>query len=198
TTVAAVELICAQQAGQPLAPLLERHNRDFTRSYQRWFQAVYQDKYEYLGEYDLMRLAFLLDLGLYYLGVVSQPFKMGPEAFQTPIFSNSPSMPFYYLIRLYSRRFARIAQNRRNGFESARRPTDPGLAVAGPSNGYSSGMTMKNMGRRFMFGGYTFAPVAARHVIKALMNWGWLELTEGWKTWFRNVPVRASIEEQLP
>jgi flavin-dependent dehydrogenase len=198
TASMAAGLITAQRAGEDLPALVKEHNRRLARSYECWFGALYKDKYSYLGEYDLMRLAFLLDLGLYYLGVVSQPFKMGPEAFQTPIFSNSPSMPFYYLIRLYSRRFARIAQNRRNGFESARRATDPGLAVAGPSNGYSSGMTMKNMGRRFMFGGYTFAPVAARHVIKALMNWSWLELTEGWKTWFRNVPVRASIEEQLP
>src|SRR5260370_40574011 len=31
------------------------------KSYHHWLQAVYQDKYECMGEFDLMRLAFLLD-----------------------------------------------------------------------------------------------------------------------------------------
>src|SRR6185503_11806248 len=156
TTVAAVELICAQQAGQPLAPLLERHNRDFTRSYQRWFQAVYQDKYNYLGEYDLMKLAFLLDLGLYYLGVASRPFKRGPKALTEPLFSTRPSVPVYHLMRTYNRRFAQIARARR-----ARR-----------------GLGDRNDRRRFMFPGYTFARSNVGPMIKALSAWGWLELTE--------------------
>ena len=28
-----------------------------------WFEALYKDKHEYIGEFDLMSLAFLLDLG---------------------------------------------------------------------------------------------------------------------------------------
>src|SRR5207245_9301218 len=37
---AAAQLIFAQQRGEELAPLIERHNRDFARSYERWFQAL--------------------------------------------------------------------------------------------------------------------------------------------------------------
>ena len=87
TATSATELITAQRHGEPLAGLIEHHNSTFSKSYHRWFQAVYQDKYEYMGEYDLMRLAFLLDLGLYYLGIVSQPFKMGIKGLQAPPFS---------------------------------------------------------------------------------------------------------------
>ena len=86
TVTATAALIAAERRGEPVAPLIERHNADFTRSYRRWFEAIYQDKYEYLGEFDLMRLAFRMDLGLYYLGIVSQPFKFGAEALRIPPF----------------------------------------------------------------------------------------------------------------
>src|SRR5437667_4866026 len=54
TASASARLILAQKNGEELAPLLDRHNRDFTRSYARWFEAIYKDKYEYMGEFDLM------------------------------------------------------------------------------------------------------------------------------------------------
>ena len=78
-----------EQRGEPLAPLIEQHNAHFRQSYRRWFEAIYKDKYEYLGEFDLMRLAFRMDLGLYYLGIVSQPFKYGAEALSLPPFSRA-------------------------------------------------------------------------------------------------------------
>ena len=113
TTSATAELILAQQRGEALAPLIARHNRDFARSYDCWFQAIYQDKYEYMGDFDLMRLAFLLDVGLYTLGVASQPFKRGGKALTEPVFSTPPSVPFFHFIRFYNRRFAQIARARR-------------------------------------------------------------------------------------
>ena len=67
TATHAAELITALRRGEALPDLIERHNADFSKSYRSWFKAVYQDKYEYMGEFDLMRLAFLVHLGLYYL-----------------------------------------------------------------------------------------------------------------------------------
>jgi flavin-dependent dehydrogenase len=180
TTVAAVELIWAQQGGKLLAPLLENHNRDFTRSYQRWFQAIYQDKYEYLGEYDLMRLAFLLDLGLYYLGVASQPFRRGITALRESVFSTRPSVPFFYFMRAYNRRFAAMARSRRVRGVWGRR----------------------NAGQRFMFGGYTFGGSGVRPMLKALLGWVWLELTEGWRSWFTakrsSTPAVRTVSKPVP
>jgi flavin-dependent dehydrogenase len=162
TATAASKIISAQQQGEPVGPLVEKHNRDFSRSYARWFEALYLDKYEYVGEFDLMRLAFLLDLGLYYLGVASQPFKRGHAALTEPVFSTPPSVPFFHLIRTYNRRFAQIARARR------------ARGVFGACNA----------GRRFMFGGYTFAMGSATPIVKAFAGWGWLELREGWRSWF--------------
>src|SRR6202011_3059773 len=85
----------------------------FALSYSSWFESVYKDKYEYMGEWDLMSLAFRLDLGLYYLGIVSQPFKLGVKALLSPPFTTSLSRPVFHLMRTYNRRFAQIARRRR-------------------------------------------------------------------------------------
>ncbi len=137
-------------------------NCDFTVSYRRWFEALYKDKYDYIGEYDLMRAAFLMDLGLYYLGVVSQPYSLGVKAFTVPVFTTPVATPFFRLMRLYNRRLAAIARARRARGVSRR----------------------QNEHRRFMFGGYTFASRSGWHIVKAQGYWGWLELTEGWRSWF--------------
>ncbi|HZR16901.1 MAG TPA: tryptophan 7-halogenase [Verrucomicrobiae bacterium] len=176
TASSAAELVLAQQRGEAIEPLIVRHNRDFSRSYARWFEALYLDKYEYMGEYDLMRLAFLLDLGLYYLGVAAQPFKRGPKALTEPVFSTPPSVPFFHFIRTYNRRFAQIARSRRERQVSGR----------------------LNAGRRFMFGGYTFAAGSATPILKSISAWGWLELKEGWRSWFSKRGSRqVTVEPKL-
>lgn len=162
TVSAAAELVLAERRGADLNPLIERHNLDFGRSYHCWFEALYRDKYDYLGDFEFMRLAFLLDLGLYYLGVASQPFKFGPKALTQPVFSLQISRPFYHFMRAYNRRFAQMARARRHRHRWG----------------------AKNAGRRFLFGGYTFAPNSAFPIAKAMVWWALLEMTEGWRSWF--------------
>ena len=168
TTSSAAKLILAESEGAEVAPMIAHHNRIFSRSYDCWFQAIYQDKYEYMGEYDLMRIAFVLDVGFYYLGIASQPFKRGPMALLEPVFSTPPSVPFFHFMRAYNRRLASIARRRRLKGIQARR----------------------NDHRRFMFPGYTFSPASAFPIVKGLAAWLKLEMTEGWKSW--RVPDEAS------
>jgi len=167
TVTRAADMVLAQQRGENAAGLVYNYNRDFARSYDRWFEALYRDKYEYLGDYELMRLGFLMDLGLYYLGVAAQPYKRGMAGLREPVFTTAPSVPFYHLMRAYNRRLASIARCRQARGTWGRR----------------------NAGRRFMFGGYTFSPASARPVLKALLGWAWLEMTEGWRSWFAARPA---------
>ena len=162
TVTATVGLITAQRRGEPLAPLLARHNDNFSRSYQRWFEAIYRDKYEYLGEYDLMRLAFRMDLGLYYLGIVSQPFKYGAQSLSMPPFAVKISTAVYWLMRAYNRRFAQIARARR-----ARR-----------------GLGRENSRRHFLFQSFSISPRDLPRVGVAALGWMRVELKEGWRSWF--------------
>jgi hypothetical protein len=167
TVSAATALIGSTEKVEARSEQVERYNREFTRAYSRWFDAIYRDKYHYLGDFELMRWAFLLDLGFYYLGVVSQPFKRGPKALAEPVFSSPPSTPVYWIMRCYNRRFAAIGINRRKRGTWGRR----------------------NQGQRVLFGGYAFNRSSLLPLFGALLAWGWLELTEGWRTWFRSGPV---------
>lgn len=176
TATSTAELILAQQRGEAMEKRIARHNRDFARSYDRWFHAVYQDKYEYIGEYDLMRLAFLMDLGLYYLGVASQPFKRGKVGLTEPLFSTGPSTPFYHLMRKYNRRLATIARARRE----------------------RGCLGRTNVGQRLMFQGYTFAASSALPILDAFAAWLWLEVKEGWRTWFRKRKPLVSSKREMP
>lgn len=169
-------LITAAMRGEELPPLLEKQNRDFARSYSRWFEALYRDKYEYMGDFELMRLAFLLDLGFYYIGVAAQPFKRGIVGLLEPLFSTTPSVPVFYLMRMYNRRFAQMARVRR------KRNT----------------FGQHNDSRRFMFKGFTFAPTSALPIVTAIVHWVWLELTEGWRSLFSTKPTTREKVKQSP
>ena len=162
TTTATAALIAAQRRGEPLAPLITKHNADFSQSYRRWFEAIYQDKYEYVGEYDLMQLAFRMDLGLYYLGIVSQPFKYGAKALAIPPFAPNVSTPVHRFMRFYNRRFAQIARARR------RRRT----------------WGRANSARQFLFQSFSISPKDLPRGAGAACQWLLLELREGWRSWF--------------
>jgi len=179
TVTATVGLIAAQQKGEAIGSLIEEHNCAFVSSYTRWFQAIYQDKYEYLGEYDLMRLAFRLDLSLYYLGIVSQPFKFGASALKLPPFSTAVSRPVFHLMRGYNRRFAAIARDRRRRLVSGR----------------------SNNAQRYLFQSFSISPKDLPRVVRAILAWLCLEVKEGWRTWFGGrdaQPATRTMEKEVP
>lgn len=176
TSFAAASMIEAHARGQDAAVLSREHNEKFVRSHARWFAALYQDKYDYMGDFELMRTAFLLDLGLYYLGVAGLIYKQGPPALGYGVFITPPSLPVYHLMRTYNRRFAAMARSRRE-------------------RGTFGGM---NDRQRFMFGGFTFEHDGAntKHILKALVHWGILEVSEGWRSWFAEKRVmRPTLRE---
>ena len=161
TTSAAAELITAQRRGEPMAGRIATYNRDFALSHRSWFEAVYKDKYEYMGEWDLMSLAFRLDLGMYYLGIVSQPFKFGPRALLTPPFTVPVSRPVFHLMRAYNRRFASIARRRRR----------------------VNALGRSNCGNRCLIPGFTLGRSDVTQLFAALAGWAWIEFAEGWRSW---------------
>jgi hypothetical protein len=173
TSWSSAQLILAQQRGEDVTPLVAKHNATFARSYVRWFKAIYKDKYEYIGDFDLMRIAFQMDLGLYYLGVASQPFKLGTKALMDPVFSTPPSVPFYHFMSFYNRRLASIGRARRR------------RGVWGRANDC----------RRLLVNGFTFSPKTAGPIMRAMSRWLWLEVTEGWRSWFESPPKIEPTEQ---
>ncbi|MEO6002164.1 MAG: NAD(P)/FAD-dependent oxidoreductase [Opitutus sp.] len=175
TASAAAAMIDASFRGKPMAPRVARHNASFAQSYQRWFDALYRDKYYYMGDYELMTLAFRLDLGLYYLGIVSQPFKHGNHMLETPPFAHANSNWPFRLMSLYNRRLAAMAQSRQR------------RGVWGRHNDR----------RYFGFISYEFNSRLPVRVAGLLGLWLKLELTEGWRTWFSAAPAPVAVEQDL-
>lgn len=162
TVSSAVKTILAWREGGDVDTEISRHNRDFTNSYRRMFEALYLNKYDYMGECDLMRLAFRLDVGLYYLFVVRTVFLSGGVALCEPPYSHRNAWPVFRLMRLYNRRFAAIARLRREKGCSGR----------------------ENTGTRDLFGGFNLRHgLLVKIIAGALARWFLLELREGWKSW---------------
>ena len=72
------------------------------------------------------------------------------------------SRPFFYFIRTYNRRFAKIARRRRQ------------LNLLGRTN----------RDRRCLIPGFTLKSTDIRLLMTAIGRWVRLELSEGWHTWF--------------
>jgi len=162
----AVDVILAQRKGEALAPKIAHYNKAFARSYHKWFEAIYKDKYEYIGEYDLFKMAFQMDLGLYYLGIVSQPFRYGRKALLEPPFVSPVSWIFFKFMSGYNRRFAKLARRRRK------------LGLLG-------GM---NTGQRLLIDGYTLNWGDISKVLKVILKWGRLEISDAMRCWGRSAP----------
>lgn len=176
STTAAAALIDVCLRGRPAAPRVEQFNERFTRSYRLWFDAIYRDKYYYMGDQELMTLAFRLDLGLYYLGVVARPFKQGEAALETPPFTVQGGEKAARLIALYNRRFAAMARDRME------------RGVWGRTND----------GRYVPFISYQLDWHLPRRLLGVSLSWLRLELTEGWRTWFRNWPESRPLPARPP
>jgi flavin-dependent dehydrogenase len=171
TVSATVALVSNWRAGEELAPLVEKHNRDFRVSYERMFGALYRDKYEYLGDHDLMRVAFRLDIASYYLYVARFLFQSGPHMLEMPPFSPWQAGPFFQLMALYNRRLAAMARMRRARGEFGK----------------------NNQGRRDLVPGFNFRlGQLFRTVFDGFSLWLGLEIREGWRSWFQRTEKPAA------
>ncbi|HXI11405.1 MAG TPA: NAD(P)/FAD-dependent oxidoreductase [Thermoanaerobaculia bacterium] len=118
---ATLGIIKADQQSRPLDSLIREHNETFVRSYHRFFEAAYRDKYFYMGEADLLAASFILDTAHYYIFLVVPAYRFMKKFFWMPVLGPKPAFFSYHLMSLYNRRFKRIALARRERGEGERR-----------------------------------------------------------------------------
>src|SRR4051812_44435630 len=106
---------------QQMPGKIAAHNELFLRSYQRFFQCVYRDKYFLFGEHDLTAASFLLDTALYYLFVVTPAYRYVKAFIPVPVLGPTQAYSSYALLKLAKRRFRRIADLRRRAGEAGER-----------------------------------------------------------------------------
>lgn len=118
---ATVRLVLAETAGEDVTARIATHNEVFLRSYQRFFEAVYRDKYFYMGEYDLLSAAFLIDTAQYYIFVVIPAYRLFGQFQWMPVLGPKPAFLSYHMMRLINRRLTAIALARQAAGEAGRR-----------------------------------------------------------------------------
>jgi flavin-dependent dehydrogenase len=159
---AAAALVDSSLSGRSIPERVALYNANFTASHDRWFEAIYRDKYYYMGDHELMTLAFRLDLGHYYFGVVARPFKIGNAALEIPAFAPRGGRAAGILMALYNRRLASIARSRMERGTWGRK-----------NSGHYVGFISYELNRRLL-----------PRIIGQLFMWIVLEAREGWRTWF--------------
>jgi flavin-dependent dehydrogenase len=113
TVEATTEIIKADRAGEPLDARIDEHNATFVRSYHRFFQSVFRDKYYYMGEQDLLSASFLLDTAQYYIFIVIPAYRVRGRFVGMPVLGHKRASFNYRFMRCYNRRFKTIALARR-------------------------------------------------------------------------------------
>ncbi len=153
TAVKTGEIIARAPSGEELRRSIDRHNRDLLRGFDRWFEAIYRDKYFYMGDAELMGVALRLEVPMYYFGVVGQPYRLGYTGLETP-FSRGPAFLFYHLMRFVNRRLAGLGKVRLAAGTWGRR----------------------NAGRHDLLTGFKLGPRNLRSIPGVLLRLGILEL----------------------
>ncbi|MDB6146768.1 MAG: electron transfer flavoprotein, partial [Spartobacteria bacterium] len=70
TTYYVGDLIARNLAGENVSERIRDYNEQYPTMYRSWFEALYRDKYYYMGDADLMSAGLLLDVASYYIGLV--------------------------------------------------------------------------------------------------------------------------------
>ncbi|HBL25768.1 MAG TPA: hypothetical protein DD490_02925 [Acidobacteria bacterium] len=118
---ATVEIVKAQTSGEEVGRRIAEHNETFLRSYHRFFRSIYQDKYFYMGEHDLLTASFLTETAQYYIFVVIPAYRFLGKFFWMPVLGPKPAFLSYHLMRLQNRRFKALALARAAAGEAGRR-----------------------------------------------------------------------------
>jgi flavin-dependent dehydrogenase len=169
---ATLQIVKADRAGEDIRARIAEHNAVFVRSYHRFFQAVYRDKYYYMGEQDLLSASFLLDTAQYYLFVVMPAYRVYGRFHWMPVLGPAGAGLNFSLMKLYNRRFKALALARRRVAEEGRR----------------------NHGRRLK-PYFAFGAAPLKMAARGLRMWAVAEL-DGLRLLVKRLWVRAPAAEQ--
>lgn len=165
----AADLVGRAFSGENIGPAVDTYNQVWENNFTKWFEAIYKDKYYYLGDAEIMSTAFMLDVSLYFLGPVRQAYSDMPNRYTTPPYGGTAGEIVAAFMRTYNRRLSAIARKRQ------------AAGVYGANN----------VGTRELFPGFSPDPSVLKQVRKALFRWGKLE----WQAFFLKVP--PIVDESL-
>ncbi len=108
----AVDIIKTGLRGECTKMKLDYYASSYGRSYRYWFEALYKGKYIYLGDAELMRAAFALDLSTYFIGPVRLVYQMLHEEFTRFPYDGPHGRRFAKFMKFYNGRLQALARKR--------------------------------------------------------------------------------------
>ena len=148
TAHGAQSMIARALDGEDTAACVEQYNARFSFCYRAWFDAIYRDKYFYLGDAELMAAAFLLDIALYHLGPVRQVYSDPATQFDFLPFDGKPGRVVAAFMAFYNRRLAALARRKIAAGTYGARNAQWRLLVGGfLPDGTSGRLLLRGLGR---------------------------------------------------
>ena len=95
-----------------MAPRLRQYNEHYPVMYRFWFEGLYKDKYYYMGDAELMSAALLLDVGVYYIGLVIPAYKNPERALLDLPFQGRPGRIAAAVVKFYQSRLVTLGKRR--------------------------------------------------------------------------------------
>jgi hypothetical protein len=105
-------LLARSLGGEDVANGLAYYNEQYPITYRLWFETLYKDKYFYMGDAELMAAALLLDVGMYFVGLVIPVYKDPEREFLHLPFAGTPGRIVGAMMSFYNRRLVVLAHRR--------------------------------------------------------------------------------------
>lgn len=112
TVSAATDVIRRELDGQCVKETIDYLNMAYPKSWRTWFEALYKDKYFYLGDAELMRAAFLMDLATYFIGPVRLVYSNPDYEWNRMPYDGPAGALFGNFMAFYNRRLAHLGRER--------------------------------------------------------------------------------------
>src|SRR5262249_14605948 len=167
----AAEIVGDALAGKDTSQTRNDYNKKFQQQFHTWFAGIYKDKYYYMGDSELMTVAFLLDVGAYFIGPVRQAYGRSPYRYSALPYAGTIGQTFGRVMRLYNRRLAAIAKRR---------------IAAGVYGAH-------NLDHRMLLPGFMPDAQSVKLILKGLCKW----LVVEWKNLFLRIPPEPVPDIQL-
>ena len=155
TSYYVADLLARSVAGEDVSDALSYYNEQYPVTYRLWFETLYKDKYFYMGDAELMAAALLLDVGMYFIGLVIPVYKDPEREFLHLPFEGRSGRIVGAMMKFYNRRLVILAKRR--------------LA--------KGCFGRRNAGWRELYDGFVADRRVAKLIRKGLFHWWRAELT---------------------
>ena len=112
TSSCVADLVAENLTGKDVSERIRYYNEQYPITYRFWFETLYKDKYFYMGDAELMSAALLLDVGSYFVGLVTPVYRDPEREFVRLPFEGTPGRIVASMMSFYNRRLVALAKRR--------------------------------------------------------------------------------------